>query len=102
MAGRLMRISISVNIGSLIGSFAKEVCMSGKSKAIQPNIVSQIKTPGARGATWGIMLAHAVLPQTAATLPRLLDYLEAKRFKIAQVEDAVCWRFGKHSQQLIR
>lgn len=69
--------------------------------ALYNSVVMQIQTPGAAGASWGIMLAHAVLPQTVTALPMILDYLQNQNFKIAQVEDAVCWAFGKPSAQLL-
>jgi hypothetical protein len=47
------------------------------------------------------MLAHGVLPQTVQALPTILDYLQNNHFKIAQVEDAVCWAFGQTSDQLL-
>jgi peptidoglycan/xylan/chitin deacetylase (PgdA/CDA1 family) len=69
--------------------------------ALFNNVVMQIKTPGAPGASWGIMLAHAVLAQTVQALPMILDYLQNNHFKIAQVEDALCWAYGAHSDQLL-
>jgi peptidoglycan/xylan/chitin deacetylase (PgdA/CDA1 family) len=69
--------------------------------ALYNNIVMQIQTPGAQGASWGVMLAHAVLAQTVQALPMVLDYLQGNNFKIAQVEDAVCWKYGKPSSQLV-
>jgi peptidoglycan/xylan/chitin deacetylase (PgdA/CDA1 family) len=69
--------------------------------ALYNNVVMQIQTPGASGAYWGVMLAHAVLAQTVQALPNILDYLQAHNFKIAQVEDAVCWKYGMHSNQLL-
>jgi peptidoglycan/xylan/chitin deacetylase (PgdA/CDA1 family) len=69
--------------------------------ALYNNVVMQIQTPGANGASWGIMLAHAVLAQTVTALPNILDYLANNGFQIAQVEDAVCWKYGKTSDQLL-
>jgi peptidoglycan/xylan/chitin deacetylase (PgdA/CDA1 family) len=63
------------------------------------NVTSIIKTPG-QGA-WGIMLAHAVYPWTTQMLPQLIPYLQQNGFKLATVEDAICWRFGKHSWEII-
>jgi hypothetical protein len=47
------------------------------------------------------MLAHAVLAQTVTALPNILDYFASNGFQIAQVEDAVCWKYGKTSDQLL-
>jgi peptidoglycan/xylan/chitin deacetylase (PgdA/CDA1 family) len=63
------------------------------------NIANIIQTPG-KGA-WGVMLIHAVYPWTLEMLPLLITYLQQNGFQLATVEDVICWRFGKHSWQLI-
>jgi peptidoglycan/xylan/chitin deacetylase (PgdA/CDA1 family) len=63
------------------------------------NIQGIIQTPG-KGA-WGIMLMHAVYQWTHDMLPVLIPYLQKSGFQLATVEDAICWRFGKHSWQII-
>jgi peptidoglycan/xylan/chitin deacetylase (PgdA/CDA1 family) len=63
------------------------------------NITGIIKTPGQ--GSWGIMLAHAVYPWTTQMLPQLIPYLQQNGFKLATVEDVICWRFGKHSWEII-
>jgi peptidoglycan/xylan/chitin deacetylase (PgdA/CDA1 family) len=56
--------------------------------ALFNNIVQQIQTPGAPGASWGVMLMHAVLAQTVQALPVVLDYLQSKGFKAAAAAPA--------------
>jgi peptidoglycan/xylan/chitin deacetylase (PgdA/CDA1 family) len=60
-----------------------------------------VKTIGAPGAAWGIVLMHCVNPQTAAALPRILDYIKANHFKLVSVEDVVRMRFGMSSKELL-
>jgi peptidoglycan/xylan/chitin deacetylase (PgdA/CDA1 family) len=68
---------------------------------IYNNFVSVVKTPGAAGASWGIFLIHSVNAQDVDALPRILDYIKAKHFKLATVEDVLCWKFGKYSKDLV-
>jgi peptidoglycan/xylan/chitin deacetylase (PgdA/CDA1 family) len=63
------------------------------------NVTGIIQTPGQ--GSWGIMLAHAVYPWTTQMLPQLVTYLQGHGFKLATVEDVICWRFGKHSWEII-
>jgi peptidoglycan/xylan/chitin deacetylase (PgdA/CDA1 family) len=65
------------------------------------NFTRAVKTIGAPGAQWGIVLMHCVNPQTVAALPRILDYVEANHFKLVSVEDVVQMRFGKRSAALV-
>jgi peptidoglycan/xylan/chitin deacetylase (PgdA/CDA1 family) len=58
-----------------------------------------IKTPGQ--GSWGIMLMHAVYPWTHDMLALLIPYLQKNGFKLGTVEDVICWRFGKHSWEII-
>ena len=70
--------------------------------AVFGNFKNLIKTPGAPGAAWGIFLMHTVHPQDLAALPLMLDYIQQNHFKLARVEDVLCWKFGKHSKELVR
>jgi peptidoglycan/xylan/chitin deacetylase (PgdA/CDA1 family) len=63
------------------------------------NIKKIIQTPGK--GSWGIMLAHSVYPWTTEMFPLLIPYLQQNGFKLATVEDVICWRFGKHSWDII-
>jgi peptidoglycan/xylan/chitin deacetylase (PgdA/CDA1 family) len=67
--------------------------------ALFANVKKTIQTPG-KGA-WGIVLAHSVYPWTTQMLPMLIPYLRQSGFKLATVEDVLCWRFGKHSWEII-
>jgi peptidoglycan/xylan/chitin deacetylase (PgdA/CDA1 family) len=69
--------------------------------ALFNNVVMQIKTPGAPGAAWGIMLAHGVNQQTHDMLPLLLAYLKGNGFVLGNLEDVSCWMFGKHTWEII-
>jgi peptidoglycan/xylan/chitin deacetylase (PgdA/CDA1 family) len=63
------------------------------------NVTNLVKTPG-KGA-WGIVLMHSVYQWTNEMLPLLIPYLRHNGFRLGTVEDVICWRFGKHSWQLI-
>jgi peptidoglycan/xylan/chitin deacetylase (PgdA/CDA1 family) len=63
------------------------------------NVKKIIQTPGK--GSWGIMLAHSVYPWTTQMLPLLIPYLRQNGFQLATVEDVICWRFGKHSWEII-
>jgi peptidoglycan/xylan/chitin deacetylase (PgdA/CDA1 family) len=67
--------------------------------ALFNNVVAQIKKPGQ--GSWGIMLAHGVNQQTHDMLPMLIPYLQDNGFVLGNVEDVVCWMFGKHSWEII-
>jgi peptidoglycan/xylan/chitin deacetylase (PgdA/CDA1 family) len=61
-----------------------------------------VKTVGAPGARWGIVLMHCVNPQTPKALPRILDYVARNHFRLISVEDVLRARFGKSSAELVR
>jgi peptidoglycan/xylan/chitin deacetylase (PgdA/CDA1 family) len=65
------------------------------------NFTRAVKTIGAPGAQWGIVLMHCVNAQTPAALPRILDYIQANHFRLVSVEDVVRMRFGKPSSELV-
>jgi peptidoglycan/xylan/chitin deacetylase (PgdA/CDA1 family) len=67
--------------------------------ALFNNVTMQIKTPGQ--GSWGIMLAHGVNQQTHDMLPMLIPYLQQNGFVLGDVEDVVCWMYGKHSWDII-
>ncbi len=63
------------------------------------NVEGIIQKPGQ--GSWGIMLIHAVYAWTHDMLPGLIQYLQQNGFALATVEDVMCWRFGKHSWEII-
>ena len=68
------------------------------------NVVTLIGT--APGQRWGIVLFHGVYPWTNGAVPMLFDpttgYLAMHNFKLATVEDAICWKYGKHSWEIVQ
>lgn len=62
-----------------------------------------IKTPG-KGA-YGIVLMHGLFSWTYDALPLLFDpttgYLAKNKFRVGTVEDAICWKYGKHSWEIV-
>ena len=56
-------------------------------------------------ASWGILLQHGTYPWTHDALPLLYGpsgYLATHGFKLATIEDAICWKFGKHSWEIVQ
>jgi peptidoglycan/xylan/chitin deacetylase (PgdA/CDA1 family) len=80
-------------------------CTTGEPTAnadcVYDHFTTAVKTIGAPGAQWGIVLMHCVNPQTVAALPRILDYVEANHFKLVSVEDVVRMKFAKSSAELV-
>jgi peptidoglycan/xylan/chitin deacetylase (PgdA/CDA1 family) len=65
------------------------------------SVVAQVKTPGDPNGSWGVMLLHANTQPTHDMLPLLIAYLRGAGFRLGTVEDVICWRFGKHSWDLV-
>jgi peptidoglycan/xylan/chitin deacetylase (PgdA/CDA1 family) len=54
---------------------------------------------------WGIVLMHSTFPWTRDALPLLLGtggYLATHGFRVGTVEDAICWKYGMHSWQVVQ
>jgi len=76
-------------------------CPTGTS--IATTVEKLIKTPG-KGA-YGIVLMHGLFSWTYEALPLLFDpttgYLAKNKFRVGTVEDAICWKYGKHSWEIV-
>lgn len=70
-------------------------------ECVYRHFTTAVKTVGAPGAQWGIVLMHCVNPQTVAALPRILDYIKANHFNLVSVEDVVRMKFAKSSAALV-
>jgi peptidoglycan/xylan/chitin deacetylase (PgdA/CDA1 family) len=97
-------------VGPVVAKYAVEIDWnidSGDSSginngvALYNNLVQMLLTPGASGASWGIILMHGVYQWTHDALPMLVDYLKKNGFKLGSAEDVICWKFGKHSWEII-
>jgi hypothetical protein len=67
--------------------------------------VQQLVGTGPGGPHWGIVLMHGTYPWTHDALPMLFGpsgYLAQHGFKTATVEDAICWKYGKHSWEIVQ
>jgi hypothetical protein len=71
----------------------------GNPDCVFNNVTNLIRTPG--NGSYGVILLHAVQPQTADALQRILDYISSNGFVLWQVEDVVRARYGKSSSELI-
>jgi len=58
------------------------------------------------GTGWGVILMHGTYPWTYEAVKTLFDpqtgYIKTHGFKLGTVEDAICWKYGKHSWELIQ
>ena len=77
-------------------------CPTGASVAA--TVEKLIKTPGT-GSNYGILLMHGIFPWTHDAIPLLFDpatgYMAKNKFRIGTVEDAICWKYGKHSWEIV-
>jgi peptidoglycan/xylan/chitin deacetylase (PgdA/CDA1 family) len=73
----------------------------GNADCVYGHFTTAVKTIGAPGAQWGIVLMHCINPQTVAALPRILDYIGANHFRLVSVEDVVRMKFAKSSPELV-
>jgi len=77
-------------------------CFTGMQ--IYNNVVTMVGT--APGQRWGILLMHGTFPWTKDAVPMLLHpttgYFATHGFKLATVEDVICWKYGKHSWEIIQ
>jgi peptidoglycan/xylan/chitin deacetylase (PgdA/CDA1 family) len=63
-----------------------------------------IGTGPGKGTAWGVVLMHGVLPWTASVLPKLFGpggYVAKAGFRVGTVEDAICWKYGMHSWDIV-
>jgi peptidoglycan/xylan/chitin deacetylase (PgdA/CDA1 family) len=71
---------------------------------IATTVQNLIGTAPGQGTNWGIVLQHGTYPWTHDALPILYGpngYLATHGFKLATVEDAICWKFGMHSWDIV-
>ncbi|HXI57813.1 MAG TPA: hypothetical protein VNO55_17225 [Polyangia bacterium] len=77
-------------------------CYTGQ--MIANNVITLIGT--APGQAWGVLLMHGTFPWTKDAVPLLFDpangYLVKHGFKTATIEDVICWKYGKHSWEIIQ
>jgi peptidoglycan/xylan/chitin deacetylase (PgdA/CDA1 family) len=57
------------------------------------------------GQSWGIVLMHGIFGWTHDAIKILFDpatgYLKANGWRVGTVEDAICWKYGKHSWEIV-
>jgi hypothetical protein len=71
--------------------------------SVYNQVVSQVGAAKS-GKSWGIILMHGVLPWTAAAIPMLFGpnkWVEQNGWRVGSVEDAICWKYGMHSWDII-
>jgi peptidoglycan/xylan/chitin deacetylase (PgdA/CDA1 family) len=92
-------------VAPVISKYAVEVDWnfdSGDSAGMDPltEIQANLKTPG-KGNAYGVILMHGVLQNTNTDLKKIVDYFRTNGFKLATVEDYICWEYGKHSWDIV-
>ena len=72
---------------------------------IAQNVIGLIGDGPGKGSRYGIVLQHLTYPWTYDALAKLYGkdgYLAAHNFRVGTVEDAVCWKYGKHSWEIVQ
>jgi hypothetical protein len=100
---------VGFNIDSGDGTYTSSNCATTPCPTgaqIAGNVEALIGTaPGQQGKAWGILNMHSTFPWTHDALPLVLGptgYLATHGFKIGTVEDAICWKYGMHSWQIVQ
>ncbi len=74
---------------------------------IASNVMTLLQKPGAAGASHGIILMHGTYPWTAGAIPVLFGAhgtdgeIQTAGFRVGTVEDAICWKYGMHSWDIV-
>jgi peptidoglycan/xylan/chitin deacetylase (PgdA/CDA1 family) len=67
--------------------------------------VTRALGPGPGQGSWGIVRLQATAPWSRETLQLLFDphggTVRARGFRVGTVEDVICWKYGRHSWELI-
>jgi peptidoglycan/xylan/chitin deacetylase (PgdA/CDA1 family) len=68
-------------------------------------VIAQIGTPGT-GQAYGIVLMHGIFGWTYDAIQILFDpttgYIPKNKFRVGTVEDAICWKYGMHSWDIVQ
>jgi peptidoglycan/xylan/chitin deacetylase (PgdA/CDA1 family) len=79
-------------------------CFTGQQ--IADNVTQLIGTAPGQGQRWGVVLMHGTFPWTHDAAKILFDptngYMKKHNFRVGTVEDAICWRYGKHSWEIVK
>jgi peptidoglycan/xylan/chitin deacetylase (PgdA/CDA1 family) len=78
-------------------------CFTGDQ--IVQNVVALVGSGPGQGQRHGILLQHSTYPWTYEAAKKLYGkngYFATHGFRIGTVEDAVCWKYGKHSWELVK
>jgi peptidoglycan/xylan/chitin deacetylase (PgdA/CDA1 family) len=77
-------------------------CPTGQE--IANTVIALIGTP-MHGQAYGILLMHGIFGWTHDAIKILFDpatgYVPQHGFRVGTVEDAICWKYGKHSWEII-
>ena len=97
----------AVHVGWAIESGDADHDSDGKSLGAQffaDNVIRAIGSGPGQGS-WGIVRMHGTYPWSIGELQRLFapktGYVPTHQFRIGTVEDVICWKYGRHSWELI-
>ena len=74
------------------------------STADYQTFVTAVGSGPGKGTAWGIALMHGTIPWTATTIRKLFGpggYMSTTTYRIGTIEDAVCWKYGMHSWDVV-
>jgi hypothetical protein len=73
---------------------------------IANNVLGNIGSGPGKGKSWGIVLMHGTYPWSYDAAKILFDpktgEVQKRGFKLGTVEDVICWKYGKHSWELVQ
>jgi peptidoglycan/xylan/chitin deacetylase (PgdA/CDA1 family) len=85
-----------------LNSSTRGPCPTGQDIA---NAVTALIGTAKSGQSWGIVLMHGIFGWTHDAIKILFDpatgYLKSHGFRVGTVEDALCWKYGKHSWEIV-
>jgi peptidoglycan/xylan/chitin deacetylase (PgdA/CDA1 family) len=98
-----VQVGWNLDSGDSLCNSTTTPCFTGQQ--IANNITTVIGTKPGSGTRWGIVLMHGTYPWTHDALPLLFGpngYLAKHSFRVGTVEDAICWKYGKHSWEIVQ
>jgi len=75
-------------------------------QAMASNVLMRLGQRAGQGGNWGIVLMHSTYPWTYEAAKILMDpttgALKQRGYRLGTVEDVICWKYGKHSWELVQ
>ena len=75
-------------------------------QAMANNVLMRLGQRSGQGGNWGVVLMHSTYPWTYDAAKTLMDpttgELKKRGYRLGTVEDVICWKYGKHSWELVQ